>query len=116
MANSLDELFSDRQLKRDPDVLAQWGCDWTRSYSVAPSAVVFVESICTDLDLVESNIRQTKLSSPDYATADPAEITAFARERLAGFKTPKTVIFQDLPKTSTGKIQKFVIREQAEQI
>ena len=45
MTNALDELFSERQLKRDPDTLAQWGCDWTRSYAVAPSAVVFVESI-----------------------------------------------------------------------
>jgi fatty-acyl-CoA synthase len=41
---------------------------------------------------------------------DAAELIAFARERLAGFKTPKQVIFQDLPKTSTGKIQKFELR------
>ena len=46
----------------------------------------------------------------DGATADEAEIIAFARERLAGFKTPKRVIFQELPKTSTGKIQKFELR------
>lgn len=39
-----------------------------------------------------------------------AEIIAFCRERLAGFKTPKRVIFADLPKTSTGKIQKFELR------
>lgn len=39
-----------------------------------------------------------------------AEIIAFARTRLAGFKTPKKVIFADLPKTSTGKIQKFELR------
>ncbi|WP_224826403.1 AMP-binding protein [Cognatishimia sp. MH4019] len=46
----------------------------------------------------------------DGATADEAEIIAFSRERLAGFKTPKRVIFQELPKTSTGKIQKFELR------
>lgn len=46
-------------------------------------------------------------------TADEEEMIAFCRERLAGFKTPKTVIFRDLPKTSTGKIQKFVLREVA---
>ena len=46
----------------------------------------------------------------DGATAGEAEIIAFARERLAGFKTPKRVIFQELPKTSTGKIQKFELR------
>ncbi|RTR00450.1 acyl-CoA synthetase [Halomonas nitroreducens] len=42
-----------------------------------------------------------------------AEIIAHCRERLAHFKAPKTVIFTELPKTSTGKIQKFVLREKA---
>jgi len=46
----------------------------------------------------------------DGQTATEAELIAFARERLAGFKTPKQVVFQDLPKTSTGKIQKFELR------
>lgn len=45
MTQALDELFSARQLKRDPDTLARWGCDWTRSFPVAPSAVVFVETV-----------------------------------------------------------------------
>ncbi|KNG94446.1 AMP-binding protein [Pseudaestuariivita atlantica] len=40
-----------------------------------------------------------------------AELIAFARERLAGFKAPKAVVFQELPKTSTGKIQKFELRK-----
>jgi fatty-acyl-CoA synthase len=44
-------------------------------------------------------------------TATEAELIAFCRERLAGFKTPKAVIFGDIPKTSTGKIQKFELRE-----
>ncbi|WP_299937392.1 AMP-binding protein [uncultured Pelagimonas sp.] len=39
-----------------------------------------------------------------------AEIISFAKDRLAGFKTPKVVVFQELPKTSTGKIQKFELR------
>ncbi|UWQ94672.1 AMP-binding protein [Rhodobacteraceae bacterium M385] len=46
----------------------------------------------------------------DGATATEAEVIAFARERLAGFKTPKNVVFTELPKTSTGKIQKFELR------
>ncbi|MEO1309195.1 MAG: acyl-CoA synthetase, partial [Pseudomonadota bacterium] len=41
------------------------------------------------------------------------ELIAFARERLAGFKTPKKVVFSELPKTSTGKIQKFELRARA---
>jgi len=49
----------------------------------------------------------------DGAEATEAEIIAHCREHLAGFKTPKKVIFGPLPKTSTGKIQKFVLREQA---
>jgi len=39
-----------------------------------------------------------------------AELIAFARAHLAGFKTPKRVVFGELPKTATGKIQKFVLR------
>jgi fatty-acyl-CoA synthase len=41
------------------------------------------------------------------------ELIAFCRQHLAGFKTPKNVVFGPLPKTSTGKIQKFALREQA---
>ncbi|MGH7046929.1 MAG: acyl-CoA synthetase [Stellaceae bacterium] len=41
------------------------------------------------------------------------DIIGFCRERLARFKTPRTVIFGPLPKTSTGKIQKFLLRERA---
>ena len=40
-----------------------------------------------------------------------AEILAFCKERLAGFKAPKRVVFTEIPKTSTGKIQKFKLRE-----
>ena len=39
------------------------------------------------------------------------ELKTFCREHLAGFIMPKTFVFQDLPKTSTGKIQKFELRE-----
>lgn len=47
------------------------------------------------------------------AAADEAELIAHCRARLAGFKTPKKVVFGDLPKTSTGKIQKFELRGRA---
>lgn len=42
-----------------------------------------------------------------------AELIAFCRETLAGFKTPKKIVFRDLPKTSTGKIQKYELRSLA---
>ena len=47
------------------------------------------------------------------AGATEAEIIAFCRNRLAHFKVPKQVVFGPLPKTATGKIQKFVLRERA---
>jgi len=42
------------------------------------------------------------------------DIIAFCRDNMAHFKAPKTVVFGPLPKTSTGKIQKFILRQQAE--
>ena len=41
------------------------------------------------------------------------ELRVFCRQHLAGFKVPRAYIFGDLPKTSTGKIQKFALRERA---
>src|SRR5437762_2255198 len=46
------------------------------------------------------------------AKADEADILAFCRKQLPGFKSPKAVVFGVLPKTSTGKIQKFELRKQ----
>jgi fatty-acyl-CoA synthase len=42
-----------------------------------------------------------------------AEIIAHCKQHLAGFKVPKVIVFGELPKTSTGKIQKFELRKQA---
>jgi fatty-acyl-CoA synthase len=47
------------------------------------------------------------------ATVTADELRAFCRQHLAGFKTPKNFVFGPLPKTSTGKIQKFMLRQQA---
>ncbi len=41
------------------------------------------------------------------------DVIGFCRDHLAGFKVPKTVVFGELPKTSTGKIQKYVLRDRA---
>jgi len=48
--------------------------------------------------------------------ATEASIIEFCRENMAHYKCPKTVVFSELPKTSTGKIQKFVLRERAENL
>lgn len=50
---------------------------------------------------------------PDTALLTEADVIAFCRERLAHFKCPRRVVFGDLPKTATGKIQKFRLRELA---
>jgi 3-(methylthio)propionyl---CoA ligase len=48
------------------------------------------------------------------AKTTEAEIIAYCRTHMSGFKTPKAVVFGVLPKTSTGKIQKFLLRNQVE--
>jgi len=50
---------------------------------------------------------------PGHEGVTEAQIIQFCRERMAGFKVPKTVVFAALPKTSTGKIQKYLLREWA---
>ena len=49
-------------------------------------------------------------------TATEAELIQHCREHLARYKVPRTVVFGPLPKTSTGKMQKFILREQARQL
>ena len=55
-----------------------------------------------------------ELAPGKQATSD--EIISFCKENMAGFKRPKYVIFGELPKTSTGKIQKFELRKKAKEI
>ena len=52
----------------------------------------------------------------DGKSTSEEEIIKFCRETLAGFKLPKKVVFAPLPKTSTGKIQKFELRKQAKEL
>jgi len=52
----------------------------------------------------------------DNRTSSSDEIIDFCKENMARFKVPKTVVFGPLPKTSTGKVQKFLLREKAELI
>jgi fatty-acyl-CoA synthase len=50
---------------------------------------------------------------PNAGEVTGKEIIAWCRDNLAHFKIPRTIVFGPLPKTSTGKIQKFVLRERA---
>ncbi|MGR8919440.1 MAG: acyl-CoA synthetase [Gammaproteobacteria bacterium] len=51
---------------------------------------------------------------PDAAPLTEADVISYCRDHMANFKAPKTIIFTELPKTSTGKIQKFKLRKQAD--
>jgi 3-(methylthio)propionyl---CoA ligase len=53
---------------------------------------------------------------PDAPALTVDEIIAWCREHLAHFKVPRTIVFGALPKTSTGKIQKFVLRDRAKEL
>ncbi len=48
-------------------------------------------------------------------TATAEELIAWCRKHLAGYKCPRYIVFRELPKTSTGKIQKFILREIAKE-
>ncbi len=52
------------------------------------------------------------LELKEGAKATEAEIIAYCRQHMSGFKTPKAVVFGVIPKTSTGKIQKFLLRNE----
>ena len=53
------------------------------------------------------------VSLKDGAEMTAEEVVAYCRQELAGFKIPKKVCFGPIEKTSTGKVQKFLLREQA---
>jgi len=60
---------------------------WVRAQCEASGArVVFVESICSDPGIIEANIVETKLLSPDYTGADPTEAAADFRARIANYE------------------------------
>jgi len=55
-----------------------------------------------------------ELKSGKTATAE--EIIAYCRQHVAHYKVPRHVVFEELPKTSTGKVQKFVLRQMAKKV
>jgi fatty-acyl-CoA synthase len=52
----------------------------------------------------------------DGGTVTEAELIEFVRSRIAHFKVPRRIVFGELPKNATGKVQKFVLRERAKQL
>ena len=82
----------------------------TRNPKIRASAVVakpdekWGETPCAFVELAEG------------AACGAQELIDWCRQNMAGFKVPKNVVFGELPKTSTGKIKKFVLRERARDI
>ncbi|MCA1910068.1 MAG: acyl-CoA synthetase [Magnetospirillum sp.] len=52
----------------------------------------------------------------DGAECSEEDVIAFCKSHMAGFKVPRTIVFGALPKTSTGKIQKFMLRQMAKDL
>jgi fatty-acyl-CoA synthase len=91
---NISTLEVEEVLSRHPAVLS--------AAVVAQPDPTWGESPCAFLEL-----------KPGFEEVSEAEIIQFCGQSLARFKVPKRVVFGDLPKTATGKIQKFALRERA---
>ena len=65
--------------------------------------------------IISSVLVWSNLSAEEKKTSEE-EIIAFCKQHMANFKCPKKIVFQIIPKTSTGKIQKFLLRKIAKEI
>lgn len=66
------------------------------------------ETPCAFVALVDNCVANVDITD--------TEVMQFCRDNMAAFKIPKTVVFGELPKTSTGKVQKFLLRDQAKEL
>ena len=93
MTDVLDSLFPAKQIRRDADSLAQWGCDWTRSFKVDPSAVVFPESVDDVVRLVrEANAHGLALVPSGGRTGLSGGAVAGNREIVVSFDRMNAVL------------------------
>ena len=96
LAEQLAACVSAERVLRDPDSLAHWGRDWTRSFPVAPSAIVFPESIDEVIELVRYARRsrvalvpsggRTGLSGGAVAGAGEVVVSFDRMNRILGFE------------------------------
>jgi len=93
--------------------------------SLGPNDILIVksqEAMSTFLEMTQQGIGFSKYANPillvpgglEKATRD--DIIAWCRQNLAGYKCPRYVVFTELPRTSTGKIQKFKLRDMAKAV
>jgi hypothetical protein len=76
---------------------------------------VIEEFPCPGFALVVPKLAE-RLAQAGCQPIPAADIIAWCRANLAQFKAPRCILFRPLPKTSTGKIQKFELRERAKEI
>lgn len=81
--------------------------------AIAEHPAVFDVAVIAMPDRRWGEVPAAYVTLHEGATATSSEIIEHVRNRLARFKAPKTVVFGELPRTSTGKIQKFVLRDRA---
>jgi fatty-acyl-CoA synthase len=74
---------------------------------------VIEAAVVASTDPVWGEVPVAFVALKDGLAATEGELIAFARDRMAHFKAPKRIVFGDLPKNATGKIQKFVLRQLA---
>ena len=84
---------------------------WDDAVVIWPSQVLEVAVIAIP-DELWGEVPKAFVTLKPGAQLTEEELIAFCRERLARFKCPKAITFGELPKTSTGKIQKFKLRDQ----
>jgi len=80
---------------------------------------ISVLGICGSLRKASYNMATLRTAialKPDAAAVSEADIIVWCRANLTHYKAPRRVVFGPLPKTSTGKIQKYALREQAKEI
>ena len=106
-----DESLESAALER----LAAWSGQYTSIISVVAPAILEAAVVAkTDEKWGETPCAFITLQPG--ATLSAGQVISYCRDNMARFKAPKHVVFTDLPKTSTGKIQKFLLREIAEQV
>jgi fatty-acyl-CoA synthase len=81
--------------------------------AIAAHAAVLEAAVVAAPDDKWGEVPVAYVTLQDGKTATEREIIDHVRARLARFKAPRRVVFSELPRTSTGKIQKFVLRERS---
>ena len=99
--------------------MRRWGCEKTsrlrrareNEQAIAAHPAVLEAAVIAIPDDYWGEAPKAFVSLKPGQDLSSDDLRAFVRERLAGFKVPRAIEFGDLPKTSTGKVQKFVLRE-----